>query len=388
MSQYVLAGATGFTGYFRFERTAGAISALDGLRGIAVLLVLLRHATLPFQGQGEPVLPFFGRDLATIFINGWIGVDLFFVLSGFLIAHHIMNTRDRYSGCWQWQPYLAKRALRIVPAYVFVMFVVVAGLIPGYQIVEDYLGLRVGYHLFFLQDYLPANIVVSFWSLGVEEKFYFLAPLLLLMLGALRSVRQKLLAIGLLVFCGIVLRCWTALMHPEVTTYQAYFPIFRSPFHLTMDGLLFGVLCAVIYRNRSSIGWLNRPGCAGYLFWGGCAVIASFLSVNNLLSDITLFDKILQPTLIAVGFAATLLGTVLGAGQGGLLESDSLFFLSRISYPLYLIHLPLIPLALAISGVNAGFISFFAVFAVLSLVTGLVIHYAVEKPFLILKARV
>ena len=130
----------------------------------------------------------------------------------------------------------------------------------------------------------------------------------------------------------------------------------------------------------------NKP--VQYSVVDGLAVIGSFLAVNNWLADITLFDKIFQPTLIAAGFAAILLGTVSGEGRGGLLESDSLFFLSRISYPLYLIYLPLIPLALTISGVNAGFVSFLAVFGVMSLLAGLFIHYAVEKPFLIVKARV
>lgn len=388
MSQYFLAASTRFADYFRFERATGAITTLDGLRGIAVLLVLLRHATLPFQGQGEPILPILGWDVATIFINGWIGVDLFFVLSGFLIAHHIMKARDLMEGQFHWRSYIAKRALRIVPAYLFVMFIVVAGLIPGYRIAEEHLGLRVGYHLLFLQDYLPANIVVSFWSLGVEEKFYLLAPFLLLLLGVMRSFRQRALLIGALIFCGIVLRCWTAVTYPEVMTYQAYFPIFRSPFHLTMDGLLLGVLCAVICRDQLVVRWLKRGAIPRYLLWGGCTVIGGFLAIGDLLGDITLFDKILQPTLIAVGFATILLGTILGAGHGALLESDSLFFLSRISYPLYLIHLPLIPLGLALSGINAGFVSFLVVFAVLSLMAGLFIHYAVEKPFLILKARV
>ncbi|NKB20242.1 MAG: acyltransferase family protein [Alphaproteobacteria bacterium] len=338
------------TSYFRFERSVGAISALDGLRGIAVLLVLLRHATLPFQGQGEPILPMFGWDAATIFMNGWIGVDLFFVLSGFLIAHHIMNTKDRDAGQFGWRPYLSKRALRIVPAYLFVMFIVVAGLIPGYRIAEEHLGFRVGYHLMFLQDYLPANIVVSFWSLGVEEKFYLLAPFLILIIGALKTPNQRAIFLLSLVVLGLVLRSLVAAKHPEINSYQPFFPVFRSPFHLTMDGLVLGVLCATVYRDPAALTWLKTGWRPHLVFGAGCLVIGGLLAVENLLGSITLFDKVFQPTLIAVGFSAVLFGVLHGAGAGQPLKSDSLFFLSRISYPLYLIHVPLIPLALTMGG--------------------------------------
>ena len=61
--------------------------------------------------------------------------------------------------------YLAKRALRIVPAYYAVLLVVAAGLVPLYAVPQDVLAIRIAYHALFLQDYLPANIVVVFWSL-------------------------------------------------------------------------------------------------------------------------------------------------------------------------------------------------------------------------------
>ena len=281
-----------------------------------------------------------------------------------------------------------KRALRIVPAYLFVMFVVIAGLIPGYKIVEAHLGFRVGYHLLFMQDYLPANIVVAFWSLGVEEKFYLLAPVLLIALTALPRSSQR---VGVLLFAvvvAIILRFCTALSYPELASYPEYFRNFRSPFHLSYDGLLLGVLCATVYREKKLSTWLSSGNRPQYLFWCGCVAIIGFLSVENLLGNITLFDKIFQPTIIGLAFAAILLGVLLGAGEGCHLKSDSLLFLSRISYPLYLIHLPLIPLASVLSGSGSSFLAFFAVFAVLSLAAALFIHFVVEKPFLILKDRI
>ncbi len=102
------------------------------------------------------MLPVFGWDAATFMANGWVGVDLFFVLSGFLISFHIMKLGKRISGPWPWRSYLAKRVLRIVPAYYATLFLVVLGAFPLYQFSQEFIGFRVGYHLLFLQDYLPA----------------------------------------------------------------------------------------------------------------------------------------------------------------------------------------------------------------------------------------
>ena len=129
-----------------------------------------------FYDAAHPLLPIAGWDAAAPLLNGWVGVDLFFVLSGFLISKHLLAQRETSKGL-ALGPYLVKRALRIVPAYYAVLLVVAAGLVPLYAVPQEALALRLGYHALFLQDYLPANIVVVFWSLGVEEKFYLLAPL-------------------------------------------------------------------------------------------------------------------------------------------------------------------------------------------------------------------
>ena len=69
--------------YFKISRSERGIYALDGLRAIAVLLVLFRHATRVFSDETN-IIPMGSYDWATFFVNGWVGVDLFFVLSGFL----------------------------------------------------------------------------------------------------------------------------------------------------------------------------------------------------------------------------------------------------------------------------------------------------------------
>ena len=109
-----------------------------------------------------------GWNAAALLVNGWVGVDLFFVLSGFLIAKHLLCRLADPNGL-ALGAYIAKRALRIVPAYYAVLLLVAAGVVPIYTVAPEALALRLGYHALFLQDYLPANIVVVFWSLGVQE---------------------------------------------------------------------------------------------------------------------------------------------------------------------------------------------------------------------------
>ncbi len=379
-----------FGRYFSFVRGERAIAELDGLRAAAVLLVLARHAVWPLYDKHGFLYPVGAWDWAVPLLNGWIGVDLFFVLSGFLITYHLLR-RGAHDPLANVGRYLGARALRIVPAYVAVLGIVVAGLIPLYQVAPEYMALRVTYHLLFLQDYLPANIVVAFWSLGVEEKFYLLAPLLVW--AALRTAtlrRRYALLLGLLLL-PLLLRTITALQHPELTDYAAFFRTFRSPFHNTLDGLAIGVLCAFLYADRVRLGWSAQARWPARLFWIGVALLLWQLFARELLGAIGWHTKTLQPLAISLTFGALVLAAIFD-GAPGVLRARSLLIVARISYPLYLIHMPLVPLALAWSGFEVGdgplaFLGYVALFFGISILAALAVHFTVEKPFLILKDR-
>ncbi len=381
-------------GYLAFTRGRDAIAELDGLRAFAILLVLARHGIRPFWQEAAPLFPVAGWDAAVPLLNGWIGVDLFFVLSGFLIAHHILRRWGGGFGNTGVRDYLIKRALRIVPAYYAVLFIAALGWIPAYSPGSEALGLRIAYHMLFFQDYLPANIVVPFWSLGVEEKFYLLAPLLLVLLLKLRRPAWQYAAMASLAFVPLGLRCLTYLTHPEITTYDEFFPVFRSPFHVSFDGLAVGTLCALLYRDRARLA-----GLAGnWLFWGGLAPIAGLLAVAPLLDDgVGFFAKSGLQTVLSVGMGGVVLGAALGGGPGGFLRQWWLLVLARISFSLYLIHLTLLPgirqtldaaIGLDTLAPAVQALIFLPVFALASVAAALVLHYLVEKPFLLLKDRI
>ncbi len=384
-------GATKTAAYWRFPRPSGAIGALDGLRAIAVLLVLLRHAAFPVvEALGGPAWPLGGYDLATPLINGWIGVDLFFVLSGFLIAGQLLRLEQRPGGL-RYGPYLTKRLLRIYPTYLFVLLLVAAGAFPLYQVNQADLVWRLGYHLAMLQDYLPSDFVVAFWSLGVEEKFYLFAPLLLGLGFFVRHPRRRLWLLTAAVLLPLLLRLLTALSLPGPIDYVTFFRRFRSPFHCCLDALAIGMIAALLYRRAAAIGLAHVRRQAQCLAWGSLAAIVALLCATPLLATITLWDETLQPTVIAVAFGALLLGAALGGGPRRLLESASLGVIARISYPLYLVHLPLLPLAWVLAGGTAvapPLQQLLPIFLLLSGLAALLVHFLVEKPFLLLKDRV
>ena len=382
--------APGRAQYFAFPRDADAIVALDGLRAAAVLLVLARHAITPFRDSGQMFFPVLGWDAATPMVNGWIGVDLFFVLSGFLIARGLIRRFDETGG-FSLRRYFARRALRILPAYYAMLFIASAGLIPFFAVAPDMLGLRIVYHLLFLQDYLPSNIVIAFWSLGVEEKFYIAAPFELLPLLRLKNRKLQYGAIGLLILTPLAFRLNVLSGGAAISDYETFFRTLRSPFHRGFDGLAVGVLTALLWQDRERLPWLSNLRGGQVLFWAGAAIIGWLWLRQPLLDVIDPFDRTLLQLVLALGFGAMLLGAVAGGGPQRVMGANALNPVAKLSYSLYLVHMTVIPAAMIASGATAGmagpfagadFVRFLPIYLAFSCIGAVILHFVVEKPFL------
>ncbi|NRB32153.1 MAG: acyltransferase [Rhizobiaceae bacterium] len=380
--------------FLTFERAQGSIDALDGLRMLAIALVLLRHAMKAMESQVgsalEITLPWGVWSFATPLMNGWMGVDLFFVLSGFLIGSHLIRHRSDFSTASLGR-YFGARALRIVPTYFAVILLVAIGFFPLYKPMSEDMVASVIWHMLFLQDYLPSDLIVAFWSLGVEEKFYMVAPLLILGTARLGRLRNRIVAYGVLLILPMLFR-WLTLqsMEFDFTSYRAYFETFRSPFHLTYEGLLIGVICAEFYACRVCKERFRR--FAKPMLAIGVGIIGAHLIPVNLMAEITLYDVLLQPVLLSIGFGLILLATALINPKSGWAASRFSLIGARLSYSLYLVHMALIPAAMVpalLSGAQGVmlFAIFFAAFMALSLIASLALHFVVEKPFLQLKSR-
>jgi len=345
---------------------------LDLIRGLAIVFVLLRHGE---KALSEANLAADGL-LHNVMMNGWIGVDLFFVLSGYLIASHLLKERETGIRILH---YLTQRALRILPAYFAVLALIVAGAFPYFVVDPAYLGVRIAYHLLLLQDYLPSNINVVFWSLGVEEKFYLLAPLAVAGLMALRTPSR----VGMVVLALLVISSGLRLIQFEsrpLWDYVSFFQELRSPFHMSLEPLLAGLAIA----HARHVKLLDRLPRSPVLLMAVLAVLLGFMASHQFMAEFTLVDVVLQPALISL-LCAGLVAASVGL-SGTPLPGASLARVSaRLSYCLYLVHFPLLPAAQAWAGGSAAL--FWAIYLSLSIAVAWIIHRLIERPFLEIKDR-
>ena len=283
------------------------ITSLDGLRAIAILLVFAAHA-------------FF-------FVIGWVGVDLFFSLSGFLITGILR--RDRIKDDF-WSRFYTRRSTRILPPLLILLTVSGLFFFPGWKELLLY--------TFFagnLAEWLYRGHSLTLgvlWSLAVEEHFYFFWPFAVRLLP-----RQMLIVlICVLVTAEPILR---ALATPHFST---FWPIFLlTPFRF--DGLLLGSLLALLLEDPSKRPVLKRWSGPVFLsvavVWSYAAAFHRFDRAGN-----TILFNSLGYSLLALG-ATSLLGYVLLHPVGWVAKALSLrplVFLGVVSYGFYLFHVVII----------------------------------------------
>jgi peptidoglycan/LPS O-acetylase OafA/YrhL len=319
---------------------------LDVLRGVAILLVLGRHLDLE---RPEGAVGAFAYVWWRI---GWLGVDLFFVLSGFLIGGLLIGEL-RNRGSIDVMRFLVRRGLKIYPAYfafiAYLIFVPVAkSLAAGdawsVTLLEQWL--KYWPNLLFLQNYVGTNPAGHTWTLAVEEHFYLMLPFALAALAASGRVRL-LIPLCLLVMPALLL----GLRGLSVGTDDA-FAIKMSATHLRLDALLFGVgvrAVAEYFPERFAEGrrWRHALVAIGLALW----------SLNLWIEPATAFVRTLGLTLNYLGSAAFLLAAchTHAADFGRAARyvaplASSLAWVGLYSYTIYLWHVT----AMGIAGREIG----------------------------------
>jgi peptidoglycan/LPS O-acetylase OafA/YrhL len=322
------------------------IPALDGLRGIAVLLVMGYHFSYAGSFSPSPI------DLAYARLSGvgWVGVDLFFVLSGFLITGILYDSRGREG---YFPNFYTRRVLRIFPLYyAFVLLVVPAAALvgapdPAHSLgrLGDHLGWYLGYGVNFMLTFhggWKADILGTshLWSLAVEEQFYLLWPPLVLLLSRRALIRTSAVLAVAALLVRVALRLGGAV---EVAA-------FVLPF-ARMDALLLGGLVALGVRELGSMAPLARRA-PRVLAVSGAVAAATLASAPARTSNAAPWVQTVGYTAIAVFFAALLVTAVAAPEDsrwGRLLRAPSLLTLGKYSYALYVFH-PMVMLVLQTIG--------------------------------------
>jgi peptidoglycan/LPS O-acetylase OafA/YrhL len=212
--------------------------SLDFLRALAIILVLIRHF-LDRNPAYDPHIPAFVTSIGQF---GWSGVDLFYVLSGFLIFSIIF--RQEAQGTFSWINFYLKRALRIWPAYFASLAVCMV--VGQFTIRPEELT----YFIFFLQNYVGPLSQLNggvYWSIAVEEHFYLLAPLLLVASAAVRRYRLYILLLLVVIPPILGLIVYETVVQGDMAKfyYDIYFPT-----HMRFDALAMGVLCAYLLAHH------------------------------------------------------------------------------------------------------------------------------------------
>ena len=321
------------TGASRLPTPRGHVPALDGVRGLAVLGVMLFH----FVGIMPPV-SWGARAIVHMVGFGAYGVELFFVLSGFLITGILVDTRN---GAHFFRNFYMRRFLRIFPLYYGVLALVffVAPQIPllrGPSL--DYLVHRQAWAwLYAVNVYIARDgdwtfsYLNHFWSLGVEEHFYFFWPAVVFVLA--RRPRTLMLVSLAGALGAMLARLTGSLMGLSWWTTYTF-----TPFRL--DALMLGAFLAVMARQPRGMDWLARalPLVAGA---GAGLLILSFVWTRLISRE--LLDLVLpvRAALIEILLACLLVWALIAPRRSTISRffcSRTMVFLGTYSYGLYVYH--------------------------------------------------
>ena len=292
---------------------------IEGLRGIAILLVLLFHAGLPWTP------------------GGFVGVDVFFVISGFLITGKLWRESQQPGGLsitkfYAWRIRRLLPAARVAVAVISLVGLLLAAPLDRSELAADGAASALSIaNMRFIGsvDYFAATSSPSpflhFWSLSVEEQFYLVWPALIVLLTWRGGGSRRIIAALLI---GVVASFALSMWLTDASPARAFYLLPTRVWQLGIGGLL--ALIGVVGTSRR----------AGALAWAGLAAVA--------VAGVSVTAEMPYPGLAALlptaGAVALLYGGAAPSGPARLLAAAPLRFLGKISYSLYLWHWPLLVL--------------------------------------------
>jgi peptidoglycan/LPS O-acetylase OafA/YrhL len=367
---------------------------LDLLRAFAIAWVMLFHAWAMLSTSYA--IDAWHQPFAAFQSYGWMGVDLFFVLSGYLIGTQVLKPLSKGLS-FSFADFYLRRAFRILPVFLLVLalyfcwpaFREASGIQPLWQFLTFTMNLLI--------DYQHNKAFSHAWSLCVEEHFYLLFPLLAWWMTRCPSIRTFTLVVAGVLCGGMLLRSWiwTHELAPLSLTddsrfNQRFIEDIYFPTWARLDGLLAGVALATIKCYRAEL-WATLQRWSNQILLLG--LVVSAVTVVIFQDRAGWLATVFGYPLLSLGFA---LLVIAGAGTAAAtrralatIRVPGAHWLAAISYSLYLSHKAVMHMVHTVfaPALEGHYLVSFIVYALAVLLAGTLLHYAVERPFLQLRDR-
>ena len=352
------------------------IPSLDGLRALSIVMVMGLHTVQRFGADHPDHMPGL---LWSVILNGSLGVTIFFVISGYLITRLLLHEQET-RGAISMSGFYLKRAFRILPplyAYVAVLLVLSAAgrlALTRWDVVSA---------LFFIHNYAATSTcwaIEHFWSLSVEEQFYLIWPVLLVLClrvrGSAGRHRAATIACAVIVLSPLIrivsFRTHSSLLHQS------------AGFHMHADALMFGCAAALLegtarferlYRSVTRIAWLPVVGLAA----------GSYLEMRFQ----NYWNFPVGETYTGILIVAVLLWTVRNAESlpGRVLNAPAITHIGVLSYSMYLWQTLFLHHQNASVFAGAGWLGRFPLNWIAILATAEISYRVIEQPALGLRNR-
>jgi len=367
-----------------FDYKSDRLHGLDHLRAIAIILVMIFHFGKGVPSWLEPVKQI-----------GWTGVDLFFVLSGYLIGYQLLKEISN-TNTISFKRFYIKRFFRIIPAYVAVLILYYS--LPN---LREGSGLPpLWKFLMFTQNFgLDAQSQNSFshaWSLCIEEQFYLLLPITIFIIFYFKLRKGTIYLIASLIILGVVFRMynWNEYVQPFIESgnkKQMVFGFIEKiyyPSYNRMDGLTIGVGIAAIFSFKPKLrDFLTKHGNIVLVVGLGFFIFAYQVSMNFISYKTAIYGF----PLFSVAYGLIVIAAISPSSILYRFKSKTTFIIATLSYGIYLSHKQLFHLTkigIEKAGIDNIEIWIFWICAGIALVGGLILHLIIEKPFLELRRKI
>ncbi|WP_440144531.1 acyltransferase family protein [Aeromonas veronii] len=341
------------------------LESLDVLRGVAALLVLFYH----MEELSVAVWPH-------IFYWGWVGVDLFFVLSGFFICLCVIRPRE-----WKVINFLKRRFLRIAPPYYVSMLLTIT--FSGFYFITTSNGIvHTVAHLLFIHSYLEqthGSINGAYWSLGVEFSFYIFMAVTACFL---RSTSKK----YIILFCMfIVAWLWRYIIYLYFNGQPMQEFIWSTQVIGMLDEFAIGCFIAFVYADCLVQAKHPRNYVAFLLLITGFILIVSFVKNLDDTFWIEVSSMVFSRTYLALGFGMIIFAFIMLERNKWfvrLCRWSGLSFIGMISFSIYLYHMPIINAANQVKGMISSPMLLSTSIIVMVLFMGSFSFYFIERRFM------